>query len=306
MKIGWIALVGILIGIAIFQLIFGYEESSISPTAHYTSYIWVKHELSPTQFLTPTGYLLFYILEPLMMISRLVNGPTVENMLMARHKMIDLTLEGLIDDGYVTQIIEIASGLSGRGNRFTKKYGSNITYFETDFEKMVLLKQKLLTSEGIPTNHKFIPLNALKSSGSDSLNNLFQNHIQSDQGVAVVTEGLLPYFTQAETHLFWSHLSKELSVVTFGVYLSDLYLKEDISSDFFSEFFQKLLSLFVQKKVASYELSRGGVIDSFTQLESPGQVLVFPPSDFAGVYPEIMKAKGAEKVRLLDVRYQQS
>jgi O-methyltransferase involved in polyketide biosynthesis len=304
----WLTFLGALLGIFIFQFIFGFEESSISPTAHYTSYIWVKHELSPSQFITPTGILLFFILEPLMMISRLVNGPTVENMLVARHKMIDLKLEELIEKGQVTQIIEIASGLSGRGTRFVKKYGNNITYFETDFVKMVSLKQKLLAEQAIPipTNHKFIPLNALKSSGPDTLESLFHHHIQSYRGVVVVTEGLLPYFTQQETHRFWSLLSKELSVVAFGVYISDLYLKEDIRNDFFSQTFLNLLSLFVQKKVTSYELSRRDVVDSFAQLEGPTQILVLPSSRYSDRFPEVMKAKGAEKVRLLDVRYQQS
>jgi hypothetical protein len=306
-RIGWFALIIILLGIFIFQFIFGFEESSISPTAHYTSYVWVKHGLLPTQFITPTGIILFWVLEPLMMISRLINGPTVENMLIARHKMIDQRLAELIENGEVTQIIEIASGLSGRGNRFIKTYGSNITYIETDFEKMVILKQKLFAADkDIPINHKLIPLNALKSSGPNTLATLFHHQIQSYKGVVVITEGLLPYFTEPETFLFWSLLSKELSVVAFGVYLSDLYLKENIQSDLFSQFFLKLLSLFVRKKVTSYELSRRDVVAAFTQFEGPTQILVLPPSVFAKTYPEVMKAKGAEKVRLLDVRYQQS
>jgi hypothetical protein len=303
---GWIFL-GVVLAMSFYQLIFRYEESSISPTAHYTSYIWVKHNLSPIHLRTPTGILLFYILEPLMMISRTMNGPTIENMLMARHQMIDTKLCDLIEKGMVTQVIEIASGLSGRGKRIVEKY-DNVTYYETDFEKMIFLKQKLISSSrnDLNPNHKFFTLNALKDSEVDSLKKLFDNHLQVDQGIVVITEGLLPYFTQEETLRFWSLLSTELSRSFLGVYLSDFHLKEDLQDDQFSQSFIRLLSFFVQKRVSSYELSKQQLFQTFHDLTGVTQITLSSTIEYSEKFPEIMGAKGSDRVRLLAVEYQRS
>ena len=165
---------------SIFQIFFLHKGSSISPTAHYTSYVWIKNNLSFSNFHTYSGFLLYWILEPLMRVSLLFNGPTIENMLLARHQLIDQRLSKLIETGEITQIIELASGLSGRGRRFSKKYGNNITYIESDFKDMVNLKQKLLENEQLNRQHHLIlPINALLEDGNESLNHIIHQYIMN-------------------------------------------------------------------------------------------------------------------------------
>ena len=72
--------------------------ADISPTAHYTSYVWVRNGLSDPRLQTWQGSCLFYLLEPMMALSRFSGGTTVEQMLLARHRVLDhiLTEFGLI------------------------------------------------------------------------------------------------------------------------------------------------------------------------------------------------------------------
>ena len=117
----------------------------ISPTAHYTGYTWVKNGLSDNRLATAKGYYLFLSLEPFMILGRWFKTATLEDMLLTRHQLLDKKLDDAIKSGRVTQIIEVAAGLSPRGLRFTKKYGDKIKYIEADLPDMVKLKKSLIS-----------------------------------------------------------------------------------------------------------------------------------------------------------------
>ena len=51
-------------------------SSSISPTAHYTGYVWVRNGLAPQALATPEGRLFYHAVEPAMTVSRLLGQPT--------------------------------------------------------------------------------------------------------------------------------------------------------------------------------------------------------------------------------------
>jgi hypothetical protein len=88
------------------------------------------------------------------------------------------------------------------------------------------------------------------------------------------------------------------------VYLSDFHLKEDLQGDQFSQSFIQLLSLFVRKKVSSYELSKQQLFHIFHELAGVTQITLSSPVEYSQKFPTTMGAKGSDRVRLLMVRYQ--
>src|SRR3954467_7189329 len=98
-------------------------SDAISPTAHYTGHVWGRNGLSHPELATLEGRLLFDALAPAMIASRALGGPTLEGLLLARHRIIDDLLANAIDDGRVAQAIEIGCGMSPRGWRFAERYG---------------------------------------------------------------------------------------------------------------------------------------------------------------------------------------
>src|SRR3954471_21693303 len=109
----------------------------ISPTAHYTGYVWFVHGQSHEAFATPTGRFMYRALHGANLLAHKVHLPTLEGMLLARHRVIDLRLAQAIDAGEIEQIVEVACGLSPRGWRFRTRYGDRITYVEADLPGMI-------------------------------------------------------------------------------------------------------------------------------------------------------------------------
>src|SRR6266446_4910289 len=96
------------------QLPLSRGPDAISP-AHYTGHVWVRHGLSHPELATLEGRVLFDALAPAMTVSGAIGGPTLERLLLARHRIIDELLASAIDEGRVAQVIEIACGMSPRG-----------------------------------------------------------------------------------------------------------------------------------------------------------------------------------------------
>ena len=94
----------------------------VSPTAHYTGYVWARNGLSPPEFETIEGRVLFESLRPIMTVNSILGRGSLEQYLLARHRSIDLLLERAIEEHGVSQVLEIAAGLSARGWRFTARH----------------------------------------------------------------------------------------------------------------------------------------------------------------------------------------
>src|SRR6187455_3287990 len=103
-------------------------SDAISPTAHYTGHVWGRNGLSHPELATVEGRVLFDALAPAMAASRALGGPTLEGLLLARHRIIDDLLSSAIEDGRVKQVIEVACGMSPRGWRFAQRFGDRVTY----------------------------------------------------------------------------------------------------------------------------------------------------------------------------------
>ena len=223
-------------------------SDTISPTAHYTGHVWVQAGLSPASFATREGTVLYQSLRPMNAVSRAMGGPSIEQMLLARHRTIDHELGAAIEAGQIASIIEIACGLSGRGARFAQRYGEQLTYVEADLPAMAAKKREILATAGLGSDrHRVVDIDALVDDGPKSLAELAAE-LDPAGGVAIVTEGLLNYFSAENVAGMWRRFARTLAKFPCGLYLADIHLGED-SRGVFATGFSALLSAFVRGKV---------------------------------------------------------
>jgi O-methyltransferase involved in polyketide biosynthesis len=199
-------------------------SQAISPTAHYTGHVWTRNSLSHDQLATREGHVMFEAVQPLMLLSRSLGGPTLEGYLLARHRAIDAVLGRAIDAGGVSQVIEVASGMSARGWRFTEHYGSRLTYVEADLAGMAARKRDALARMGSLSEHHWVQeIDALADSGPSSLAAL-ADFLDDGRGLAIVTEGLIGYFGRSQVLEMWQRFAGVLAGFPSGRYVSDLHL----------------------------------------------------------------------------------
>jgi O-methyltransferase involved in polyketide biosynthesis len=220
---------------------------AISPTAHYTGYVWARNGLSHRALSTIEGRLLYESLRPVMTLSAVLGRGTLEGYLLARHRAIDALLERAIDRDGVTQVIELACGLSPRGWRFTRRYGDRLTYIEADLPDMAARKRQALAQMGsLGDRHRVCDVDALQDDGQGSLTNLAAE-LDRRSGLAIITEGLLGYLPADSVAELWQRLAAILSEFAGGRYTSDLHLGGAQTREVRA--FRVMLSMFVRGRV---------------------------------------------------------
>jgi O-methyltransferase involved in polyketide biosynthesis len=198
----------------------------ISPTAHYTGYVWARNGLSHSELQTLEGRVLYEALRPAMAASAALGGPLLERYLLARHRQIDRRLEAAITAGTVSQVIEVACGLSPRGWRFSRIHGDRITYLEADLPAMAARKRRALERIGsLGDHHRVVEIDALADTGAVSLGTLAAG-LEPERGTAIITEGLLGYLDSRSVAAVWRRFAAALHGFPAGLYLSDLHLGE--------------------------------------------------------------------------------
>jgi O-methyltransferase involved in polyketide biosynthesis len=203
------------------------STARISPTAYYTGHVWCRNGLSHPALDTREGAALFTMLRPVMRVGRAVTrGVALEEMLLQRHRIIDHLLSREIEAGRVRQVLEVAAGLSGRGVRFARRYGSSgLTYVEGDLPAMAARKRSQLADAGLAREgHHVIALDVLTDTGPLSLSESTRGLFDAREGIAVITEGLLSYFDTPTTEGLWDRLARFVDPFASNVYLSDLHL----------------------------------------------------------------------------------
>lgn len=272
------------------------HPEAISPTAHYTGNVWLQNGLSHPAFSTLRGQAFYYALKGPLALSGRLGGPTLEAFLLARHRLIDLQLELAIESGQITQVIEVAAGLSPRGWRFIDRYRERITYIEADLPGMAVRKRRLLDDGGLESpNHHVAGVNALADDGPDSLDTLALA-LDPTQGTAIITEGLINYFDTETVVAMWQRFARVLSRFPRGLYLSDLHLgstNQGVAVDAF----MKLLSTFVRGQVHLHFHSEA---EAAAALREAGfdQAVLFDPRAFADRIPDCGRP-GAGLVRVV-------
>ncbi|MFN8112740.1 MAG: class I SAM-dependent methyltransferase [Solirubrobacterales bacterium] len=221
---------------------------SISPTAHYTGETWVRHGLSHPELRTARGRVFFDTLRPTMAVSRALGGPTLEGMLIARHRIIDSLLENDIADGTISQVVEVACGMSPRGWRFATRHGEDLVYVEADLPAMAASKRGALRRIGsLSDRHRVVDLDVLRDGGPGSFAELIAG-LDPDRGTAIITEGLTSYLSDEQVEEVWTRFADALHGFPAGLYLSDLRLAGE-GRDLVEQVFNAGLGAFVRSKI---------------------------------------------------------
>lgn len=272
-------------------------SDAISPTAHYTGYVWYRNGLSHPGLVTPQGKALYHGLRPFNAGSQRLGGPTLEGFLLARHRAIDGLLDRAIEEGRVGQVIEIAAGLSPRGWDFARRYGRKLRYIEADLPEMARRKRERLEAAGLLTRrHSVVPLDALADGGALSLAALVKT-LDRKKGLAIVTEGLLNYFDTEAVLGMWQRFAGVLRKFPAGAYYSDLHLGSD-NRGAQNRAFGRMLGRFVRGKVY---LHFGSAAQAQAALKRSGfesARLLMPPAQ--AVKDGAVDSKGARLVRVID------
>jgi O-methyltransferase involved in polyketide biosynthesis len=243
----------------------GDGSGAVSPTAHYTGETWVRNGLSHPQLATWQGRALHQAMALPNAASKAFGGPTLEGVLLARHRIIDSILDGLIKGG-VSQVVEAACGMSPRGWRFSERYGGRLTYVEADLPAMARRKRAALAQMGsLGEHHRVVELDVLRDGGPGSLESLAEE-LDLAKGLAIVTEGLLTYFDDETVEALWTRLARVLGRFSKGVYLADLrFARPDRGLP--EHAFDLLLGAFVRGKVHAY---RGDDATAAAELRAAG------------------------------------
>ena len=191
---------------------------------------------------------MFGALEPAMRVRRLTGRPTLEDYLVARHRTLDEMLSDVIEHRDVSQVLELAAGLSPRGWRFTERYGDSLTYLETDLGPMASRKRAALERLGErPAGHRVAELDALRTGGPASLAAVVAD-LDPERGLAVVSEGLLAYLSPSAVADLWGRLARALRMFAAGHYLFDLGVGSAMT-DTTARAFRHALGAFVRGRV---------------------------------------------------------
>ena len=198
------------------------DTSSISFTAHYTGYVWYHNGLSAPAFRSGQGALYYALLWPFEAVGRALVGGNIKDFLLQRHALIDHLIEQAIREEGVTQVLEIACGLSPRGWRYTQRF-PQLKYVEGDLPAMAARKQALLREAGAAApGHKVVTCNIL-ADGDEGLEAVIAREFDSSKPLLVITEGLVNYFDLDTISGFWSRLRAALARFPAGIYLTDNY-----------------------------------------------------------------------------------
>jgi O-methyltransferase involved in polyketide biosynthesis len=223
------------------------SADNISPTAHYTGEVWRRNGLSHPWLATREGRAMVDALHPLMSASARFGGPSLENYLMARHRAIDALLADAVQRHGITQVVEVAAGMSPRGWRFANEYGDRLTYVEADLPAMAARKRRALKRIGsLSERHRVVDLDARRAGGPGSLAELAAS-LDPGAGLAIITEGLLGYLPRPEVVDLWTRFAATLGGFTGGRYISDLHLGSATSA--VVRAFRLGLSAFVRGRV---------------------------------------------------------
>lgn len=274
------------------------HSHTISPTAYATGRVWLRNGLSHPALLPPQGRGVDVGFRALSgVVGVLGGGLSLEAMLLARHTGIDSLLHEAIEDGRVTQVIELAAGLSPRGWDCMRRYGDRLTYIETDLPQMVGLKRRLLEQGGLAQpRHHVVELDALQADGPTSLSAVAAT-LDPKGGTAIITEGLMNYLAPRGANHLWRRMARTLSAFPRGLYLSDAYpTAENVSPAMLV--FGALLQSFVRGRMHTHFSS---VPQGEKKLREFGfrTVQFHATRDLAGSAAYATR-KGSERVRVIE------
>ena len=277
-------------------------SSAISPTAHYTGYVWARHGLGDADLATGPGRLLYAAGQGLLAPLDLLGGPTLEHFLLARHRIIDHLLDEAISSGEVGQVVELAAGLSPRGLELTRRH-PGLTYVEVDLPDMAARKARVLLDNGAdPARHRATTADVLDDRAFSAVFSGPSSLLSPSRGTAVVTEGLLNYFPREAVLGLWRRTARELRRFPQGRYYSDLHVVSRTGRA--DRLFIAGLGAFVRGQVHLHFADETEA-ESCLRAAGFGRARLLAPRELAGVLPD-MEGAGADRVRVVEASVQQA
>ncbi|MFN2359516.1 MAG: class I SAM-dependent methyltransferase [Marinobacter sp.] len=199
------------------------DSSGISFTALYTGAVWHRFGLSDDVLATDQGRWLYHLMTPFEASSKALIGGNIRTFLLQRHLIIDHLIEQALERG-VTQVLEIACGMSPRGIRLRGRH-PQIHMVEADLPDMATRKAShLLVSGRLGDRHQVVPMDILAESGDQSLEAVVSGVFDNNKPMIVITEGLTSYFSLPVISGFWKRLAVLMQQRPGSVYLSESYL----------------------------------------------------------------------------------
>lgn len=275
------------------------DSTGISFTALYTGAVWHRHGLSDDVLATDQGRWLYHLMTPFEAASKAVVGGNLRTFLLQRHLIIDHLIEQAVARG-VTQVLEIACGMSPRGLRLREKY-PHIHMAEADLPQMATRKaSRLLASGSLGARHQVMPIDILTTSGDQSLETVMARTFDNDEPVIVITEGLTSYFSLPVITEFWQRLAAQMQQRPGSAYLSESYLMPTQPLLRGSlKTLGGLLGTVTRSNVSFHFESGQEAADHFRDCGFPS-VTVHNPAEFYGLLP-ILQSRHDPMVRLVEV-----
>lgn len=275
------------------------RSERVSPTAYATGHMWVRMGLSHPGLSTRQGRALDRAFGLITGPAKTLSGVSFDALMQARHQGIDALLMQAIDAGEVGQVIEIATGLSGRGLRMCDRYGDKLTYMEADLPHMVAAKRTLLDKAGLRSNqHHLLEIDALTDDGPLSLGSIAAN-LNPNVGTAVITEGLMNYLDLAAAQGLWQRIATQLQRFPQGLYLADAYLQQ-ASHGLGARVLAQTLSRFVGGHIHIHFNSPAHAMELMRRAGFAASQLYSAQS--LSINQALAHSKGAQRVHILQAR----
>lgn len=195
----------------------------VSPTAFATGMVWERAGLSPPGWVPDEGKPVDRLFQTLARSAHWTTGFSFNSWLLARHHAIDDAVEQAIKQGHVHTVIELAAGFSGRGLRLCQRHPT-LRYIETDLPHMVRLKRTRMAGlVKVPPQLGNQVIDVSLAEGEGSVSELLAR-LPRNQGIAVITEGLMNYLPGTLADGLWQQVAGGLRRFERGLYVSDCYL----------------------------------------------------------------------------------
>ncbi|ROU01764.1 class I SAM-dependent methyltransferase [Marinobacter sp. R17] len=277
------------------------DSTGISFTALYTGAVWQHNGLSEDGLTPPAGHALYNLMTPFEGLSRLVTGGNIRTFLLQRHLIIDQLIHEAIEQRGISQILEIACGLSPRGIRLRQRF-PHLQMLETDLPAMATRKAAYLATHGyLGDHHQVRPIDIFADGGPLALERVIEDQFDAARPLLVVTEGLTSYFSLDDISQFWRRLARCLAARPGSAYLTETYLKPE----------GKILGRGLDVlRGALGQMTRAQVSFHFRDGESGARhlaglgfddVRAIDPEEYYGRLP-IPESRGTPLVRILDAR----
>ncbi|WP_166260884.1 class I SAM-dependent methyltransferase [Marinobacter salicampi] len=277
------------------------DSFGISFTALYTGAVWHQNGLSDDSLATTQGRLLYHLMSPFEAASRLVAGGNLRTFLLQRHLIIDHLIHKAIADQGITQIIEIACGMTPRGLRLRQRYPL-LHVVEADLPDMAARKAlRLLATDRLSQYHQVTPIDILATRGEYTLETVVERVLDPAKPFIVVTEGLTSYFSLDVISGFWRRLAGVMAKHPGSVYLSESYLKprQPLIRGGLDACAQVLGAM--TRSQVSFHFSDSDETKRHIEAQGFPEVHVHNPEDFYDQLP-IPHSRGTPFVRIVEAR----